>query len=160
MGWVGQRQRATGDLIDADVWNYLHVDSQIFSEYQIQSGAFVTKSGAQLCAANDLVTFDTEVLDTDDYHESVTNPERLTSAVSGPVILSYYVPTDIAASFTLMVNGNVFVGAFEGTSTIFCKTIYLAPAAGTYMTLRCNTNGATVAAGAWAAIKQEAIGNV
>ena len=158
MGWVGQRTRATGELVSVDTWNYLHVDSQTFSRYQIQSGAFVTKSAPQLCAVNDLVTFDTEVLDTDDYYDAAA-PTKLTAQVFGPVILSYYVPTDIAASFTLMI-GVAAYWTFEGTSTVSYKTVYVSPSAGSYITLRCNTNAATVAAGAWASIKQEAIGNV
>ena len=160
MGWVGQRTRATGELVSVETWNYLHVDSQTFSRYQIQSGAYVTKSAPQLCATNDLVTFDTEVLDTDDYYVA-TAPTKITAQVYGPVILSYYVPTDIAATFTLKINGTE--RAYYNLGAASTKTfgaIYFSPAADTYTELICKTNNATVAAGAWVAIKQEAIGNV
>lgn len=98
MAWTTPRTWATSEIVTAAMMN-THVRDNLNALDSSRQQCIVTKATQSITTGvNTDVLFDTEVVDTDSMHSTVTNTQRVTCTVAGVYVVSGYVNFDSHAT--------------------------------------------------------------
>jgi len=123
MAWSTPSAQVLGDLITTTIWNQNVKDNVIYIHDRSAplSCCVATDANAQATGAGSYsVTFDTELLDTDDYHSTSSNTERFIAPVDG----LYHLAARFTATGT--VNAYIYINGAVTTPEIKSEDITLA----------------------------------
>lgn len=114
--WNAGETIVTGDLITAAYLNkYLGVGGSLDYLKERNKCCVLTLSVSQTISNNTLtaVAWDTETVDTDNMHEGVTNPSRITIVTPGVYLIGFFIPWgfDYVGTYTEYLYNN---GAVTG----------------------------------------------